>query len=294
MIEELKWTFFGSSEFSVLILNELKARSFLPSLVITVPDKPKGRKLLLTPNPVKVWANENSIEVLDPTSLKNNPELIQKLESLNSQFFLVASYGKMIPKEIFDIPKFKTLNIHPSLLPKYRGASPMVSQILNDEREIGTSIMLIDEGTDTGPVLVQKKITTSPLSPLLATERGEMPNIVELEKIMAKESADLFVEILPKYLSGEVTPTPQDNEEATYSAKIKKEDGLLDLAGDARKNLLKIKAFARWPRAHFFADGKRIIVTDATLDEEGKLKILKVIPEGKKEMPYEDFLRGQN
>lgn len=282
MIDKLNWVFFGSAEFSVLVLDELKERGLLPSLVVTTPDKPKGRKLIMTPNPVKVWAGAHNIEVLDPKSLKNNPELISKLKALSSQLFLVAAYGKIIPKEIFDIPKFKTLNIHPSLLPKYRGASPMISQILNGEEEIGTSIMIIDEGMDTGPVVGQRKV-----------DIAETPDIFELEKIMAKESTELLVEILPDYVAGKIEPKLQEDGEATYSEKIKKEDGLLDLESDPVGNLLKIKAFARWPRAYYFQDGKRIVVTEARLDDAGNLQILKVIPEGKNEMPYEDFLRGQ-
>jgi len=286
----MKMVFFGGSEFSVYVLDELKLHNILPTLVVTTPDKPKGRKLVLTPTPVKIWAQNNNIEVLDPSSLKNNPSLISNLISLNSDLFLVASYGKIIPKEVFEIPERKTLNIHPSLLPKYRGASPIQSQILNDEKEIGVTIMQIEETMDTGPVIVQK---TS----------GGVLGRKELEKILAIEGARLFAHILPEWLMGAIDPIMQDESKATYCQKIKKEDGELqidlnDLSKNAHQNLLKIKAFEEWPTAYFFIGQKRIIINDATIEDpstssgQARLKIVRVIPEGKKEMPFEDFKRG--
>jgi methionyl-tRNA formyltransferase len=290
----MKLVFFGGSEFSVYVLDELKIHGILPELVITTPDKPKGRKLVLTPTPVKVWAQKNNIEVIDPASLKkDNASLISKLQALNSELFLVASYGKIIPKEIFEIPEHKTLNIHPSLLPKYRGASPIQAQILGDEKEIGVTIMQIDEGMDTGPLLLQRKFPISNF-------QFPMPGRKELERVLAIEGTRLFAHILPEWLVGAIDPIMQDESRATLCQKIEKEDGELvvdldDLSKNARQNLLKIKAFEEWPTAYFFTErgGKkiRIIITDATLEGE-KLKILKVIPEGKKEMPFEDFKRG--
>lgn len=286
MIKDLRIAFFGSSEFSVYVLDELEKQGILPDLIITTPDKPKGRKLVLTPTPVKVWGQRGGIAVLDFDSLKNNPDLILNLKSYFLNLFLVASYGKIIPKEIFEIPKYKTLNIHPSLLPKYRGASPIESQILNDEKEVGVTIMQIDEEMDHGPVIVQRN--TSPLAPLLNT--GEGKNTIE--KLMAEDGAKLFAEILPDWLAGKIEAEPQNETQATYTKKIKKEDGLIDLNDDAYKNLLKIRAYEGWPTAYFFHNGKRIIIKKAVI-ENGKLKIERLVPEGKKEMSYEDFLRGQ-
>jgi methionyl-tRNA formyltransferase len=300
----MKMVFFGSSEFSVHVLNELKIHNILPDLIITTPDKPKGRKLVLTPTPVKLWAEENKIEVLDPTSLKNNSDLVYNLSSENYDLFLVASYGKIIPREIFEIPKHKTLNIHPSLLPKYRGASPIQSQILNDEKEVGVTIMQIDEGMDTGGIVSQ---ITHPDCVSTSLMLREVPSRRELEKTLAIEGARLFAHILPEWMIGAIDGVMQNEKEATYCQKIKKEDGLLDidlnnLEKNARQNLLKIKAFEEWPTAYFFLNTpklnegdskpKRIIITDATLDDN-KLKILRVKPEGKSEMPFADFMRGQ-
>lgn len=298
MMRNSKIVFFGSSDFSVHVLNELLLHNIKPNLVITTPDKPKGRKLVLTPTPVKVWANQNDIEVLDPTFLKKNSNLLSKLKVDNYELFLVASYGKIIPKEIFEIPKHKTLNIHPSLLPRYRGASPIQSQILNDEKEVGVSIIQINEKMDEGDIIIQKKITP----PTLKEESKETPSRKELEKQLAIEGARLFAHILPEWRIGAIDPIMQDESKATYCQKIEKKDGELDidlnnLEKDARQNLLKIKAFEDWPTAYFFLNGKRIIITDAeinpsTSSRQAKLEILKVKPEGKSEMPFVDFLRG--
>ncbi|MEK7669249.1 MAG: methionyl-tRNA formyltransferase [Patescibacteria group bacterium] len=309
--------FFGSSEFSVYVLDELKLHNILPKLIITTPDKPKGRRLVLTPTSVKIWAQNNNIEVIAPASLRNNPEFTSKLLALSSKLFLVASYGKIIPKEIFEIPEKKTLNIHPSLLPKYRGASPIQSQILNDEKEIGVTIMQIEETMDTGPIVAQKKVLFSSLQAQKCTDIFLLENSScslqsssqgiselatsrnELEKVLAIEGAQLFAHILPEWLIGAIDLIIQDESKATYCQKIKKEDGELQIdlnnmpTGEiARKYLCKIKAFEEWPTTYFFYNGKRIIISDAVL-ENHSLKILKVIPEGKKEMLFEDFLRGQ-
>jgi methionyl-tRNA formyltransferase len=333
----MKWAFFGSSEFSVYVLDELKIHGILPNLIVTTPDKPKGRKLTLTPTPVRVWAEKNNISFYDPKTLKDgSAEKFLKQE--NWDLFLVASYGKIIPFEIFEIPKHKTLNIHPSLLPKYRGASPIQSQILKDEKEIGVTIMQIDEGMDTGAIVIQKKVenfsekfyekslacaTRRPEDFLKRSFSEKFFGRNELEKILAIEGARLFVHILPEWMEGAIDPIMQNEEKATYCEKITKEDGKLEIdlnnlptGEDAYQDLLKIRAFENWPTAYFFLEcqslgegglnNKRIIITDATIEnpstdstnslksnsEQIKLRLLKVKPEGKNEMPFEDFLRG--
>ena len=297
----MKLVFFGSSEFSVYVLEELKLQNFLPSLIITTPDKPQGRKLILTPNVVKIWAEKNNIKFLNPISLKKeNSEIVSNLKSCDPDIFLVASYGKIIPKEIFEIPKFKTLNIHPSLLPKYRGASPIQAQILNTEKEIGVTIMQINEEMDKGEIIIQKITHQNLISTSLTLK--EIPNRKELEKNLAIEGAKLFTQILPDWLAHKIKPITQDENKATYCQKIIKEDGELQIdlknlptGKEAEKNLAKIKAFEDWPTTYFYTErnGKkiRVIITQAVLEND-KLKILRVIPEGKKEMLYEDFLRG--
>ena len=168
--EKLNIVFFGTPKFSVQIMEKLKGNDLTPSLLITTPNKPKGRKLILTPPETKIWAEENKIKVLQPTKLKD-PEFLKEMSANNWDLFIVASYGKIIPKEILDMPKYGTINVHPSLLPRLRGASPMQSAILSEDKT-GVTIMLMDEEMDHGPILIQKDLEID----------NWPPNIEELEE----------------------------------------------------------------------------------------------------------------
>ena len=282
------FAFFGTPHFSVVVLDALEKHGLLPAVVITAPDKPRGRGLEVSPSPAKEWAQKRGIDVLTPTTLKDKA-FVAELANTDWDVFVVAAYNKLIPKEILDIPRRGCLNVHPSLLPKLRGASPAYSAILADERETGVTIMQMDEQMDHGPIVAQARIEIAPedwplkgsvLLPLLATEGG-----------------NLLAETLPSWIADEITPEPQDETKATYTKKFTDKNALVDLNEDPRKNLLIIRAFDSKhfdvpQRAHFFTkDGKRVIITDAEF-KDGVLEILKVIPEGKKEMLYSDFVRG--
>ncbi|MFA5838842.1 MAG: methionyl-tRNA formyltransferase [Candidatus Paceibacterota bacterium] len=281
--KNLKIAFLGTSNFSVIVLDELKRDGVIPSLIITAPDKPKGRKLLMTPPEVKIWAEKNKIECIQ--SEKLDEKIKNKLESENFDLFVVASYGKIIPKSVFSLPRYGTLNIHPSLLPKLRGASPIKTVILEDEKNTGVTIMLIDEEMDHGHIIAQKnvKITEWP------------PKSLELEKRLAKEGANLLADVIPYWLDGKINAQEQNHKLATYSKKIKKEDALINLKDDQYLNYRKIQAFDDNPRAYFFVEKAgekiRVIITNAKF-ENGELKILRVIPEGKKEISYEEFQKS--
>ena len=284
----MKSVFFGGSEFSVLVLDELKAQNILPNLIITTPDKPKGRKLVLTPTPVKIWAQKNNIEVLDPVSLKkNNEELIVKLKIEYYNLFLVASYGKIIPQEILDIPQKGTLNVHPSLLPKLRGASPIKSAILS-ENETGVSIMLLDAEMDHGPILAEEKI--------ISWENNNPPYEKDLAEMLGHKGGQMLAKIIPDWLEGKIEAKEQNHEQATLCGKIEKEDGQINLEDDPQKNLRKIHAFHQWPVAFYFAERNekkvRVNIKSAHIENE-KLVLKTVVPEGKREMPFTDFMRGQ-
>jgi len=277
------WAFFGTSRFSVLVLDELKSAGFLPSLIVTAEDKPKGRRLILTPPEVKIWAEENNIPYIQPKTLRTREvaELIKSFATEGFDFFAVASYGKILPKEILDIPKKGVLNVHPSLLPKFRGPSPIQSAILS-ENETGVTIIKLDEQVDHGPILAQIKVSVP-----------EWPPYEEdLENILGKEGGKLLAEILPDYMLGKTAEKEQDHSIATFSRKIEKSDGEINLSDDAETNLRKILAYHAWPGAYFFHGGKRIIVKRAHI-ENGKLVFEQVVPEGRKEMPYQDFLKGK-
>lgn len=288
-MEKINWAFFGTSEFSVIILDELKKSGFLPSLIITTPDKPKGRKLILTPSEVKTWAIENNIKYIQPESLRlsKNPEIVEEIKSYSENrfdLFIVASYGKIIPQEVLDIPTKQTLNVHPSLLPKLRGASPIQSAILT-ENETGVTIMRIDAEMDHGPIVYQEKV---------AIENWP-PYSDELEKILGTRGGEILAEILPKWIEGKIEEKEQDHSLATLCGKIEKSDGEINLSDDPEKNLRKIRAYHVWPGAYFFVEHKdkkiRVIIKRASV-LNGELLIERVVPEGKKEMSYDDFKKG--
>lgn len=222
---------------------------------------------------------------LVPALVVDTKHIPEDLGNTDWDFFLVASYGTILPKKILDMPRKGCINIHPSLLPKFRGPSPYKSAILADERQTGVSLMLLEETMDTGPLLAQARIEIAP-------EDWPLPSLT-LSEMLFTEGVNLLAEVLPGYLAGTIAPEPQNHAEATYTKKFKTADALVDLEGDAHQALLKIRAFDHEPRAHFInTKGKRVVITDATV-ADGKLELLKVIPEGKKEMPYAEYLRGQ-
>jgi methionyl-tRNA formyltransferase len=284
MSEKNAFAFFGSSQFSIYVLDALKTCGLMPSLIVNTPDKPKGRGLAIVDGPVKQWALKNNIEILEPANLKS-PDFHHQLSTINSQLFIVASYGKLVPKTILDMPKSGALNVHPSLLPKFRGPSPIQTSILADEKETGVTIMLMDGMIDHGPIVAQEKIAV----------KNWPPKESELELILGRAGGQLLAKVIPDWMDGKIAPKEQNHTEAAFTKKIVKEDGLIDLTSDPYKNYLKIRAFDTWPGTFFFAEKKgrkiRVVIKSATF-RDGKLKIERVVPEGKKEMSYEDFLRG--
>ena len=279
--------FFGTPEFSTIVLDELAAAGYTPALIITAPDAPVGRGHVLTPSPAKVWAEAADVPALTPTSLRTDPEL-GALHNTKWDLFIVASYGKILPADILALPKYGTLNVHPSLLPKFRGASPVRSAILEDARETGVTIMRMDEELDHGAIVSQARIELE--------VADWPPRATMFEALLAHAGGQLLAETIAPWVAGEITPEAQDHDKATFSRKIMKEDGHIDLADDPYQNLLKIRAYDGWPGTYFFAErgGKqvRVKILDAEIAEDGSLRILRVTPEGKREMDYADFLRG--
>ncbi|MBP9759753.1 MAG: methionyl-tRNA formyltransferase [Candidatus Pacebacteria bacterium] len=274
--------FFGTPHLAVWVLEELEAEGIIPSLIVTAPDRPAGRKLVLTPPAVKLWADEHDIPVLQVESLKDRsavPELVNSEWDL----FVVAAYNIILPEWILTLPHKGVLNVHPSLLPRLRGSSPIRSAILRDERDaVGVSIMLLDEQVDHGPLLAQARV-----------ELPEWPvHGSVLDELLFREGGRLLVEVLPLWLQGTLTPEAQDHTQATYTKKFIKTDGEIDLAGDAYQNYLKYCAMDGWPGVYMFTDTSkkvRLKVTDAVY-ENGTFRVLRVIPEGKREIDYADFL----
>ena len=283
------FAFFGTPKFAVDVLNTLEKNGLVPALIITAPDRKQGRGMILTPSPAKLWATERGIDVLTPAALKDNT-FMAELANTEWDVFVVAAYAKLIPKAMLEIPKHGCLNIHPSLLPKFRGPSPALSAILADERATGVSVMQMAEKMDAGPVVAQAKVELEEEVP--GSPEGGWPLFgSEFEELLATEGGNLLAEVLPFYIKGEITPEVQDESKATFTKKFTDADALIDLNGDARQNYLKIKAFDKGPRAYMLVNEKRVIVTGATF-KDSVLTIEKVIPEGKKEMPYEQFFKN--
>lgn len=271
--------FFGTPQFAVYTLEALEAAGILPSIVVCAQDKPAGRGLELTEPPVKRWALERDIPVLQPESLRKENEATTLLKNSEWDLFLVAAYGKILPPDILTLPRRGTLNVHPSLLPKFRGASPIESQILADEKNTGVTIMLMDEELDHGPVVAQASITPEEW-PLRASV---------LEEMLATIGGELLAETIPPWLRGDITEEAQAHDRATFTRKIEKTDGEISLTDDGYQNYLKFCAYDGWPGVFYFEerDGNkvRIKITDATF-QDGVFTPLKIIPEGKKETDY--------
>lgn len=289
MNSPLRFVFFGTPDIAVASLESLAAAGFMPTLIVTAPDKPQGRHLELVPSDVKVWADVHNIPTLQPKTLKDE-QIVKRLRAESADLFIVVAYGKIIPQNVLDLPRLGTLNMHPSILPRHRGPCPIESQILTEKRgeNVGVSIMLLDADIDHGPVLAQRThlaeleekwpIKASELRPLLARYGGELLTTVvtDIETFLAQAKE-------------------QDHSQVTFCTKMTKEDALIDLSDDPQTNYRKILAYDVWPRAYCFIErhGKqmRIIITDAVLEEDA-LIIKKVIPEGKREMTYEELMRG--
>ena len=235
----------------------------------------------------KLWANKNSVPVMQPEKL--DEVFVAELSHEKFDVFALASYGKIVPQAVLDIPKKGVLNVHPSLLPKYRGASPIESAMLADDRETGVTIMLMDSKMDHGPIVVQEKIFFE-----------EWPSKMKVEEELAHVGGQMLAQALPKWVLGAIDVTEQNHDVATFTKKISKEDGRLDFATlfeatHARENFLKIKALNPWPGAFFFYPhgGReiRVKIIDADFAND-TLSIKRVVPEGRKEMSWDDFQKG--
>jgi len=220
----MKIVFFGTPNFAKIILGSLiKNDNFNIAAVVANPDKPVGRKKILTAPPAKQLAVKNNIEVLQPTKLKDDV-FIRQIKKIGADLFVVASYGKIIPKEILDIPKYGCINVHGSLLPEYRGASPIQYALLDSKAETGITVMLMDEGMDTGHILAKKPIKIA-----------DSDNFFTLSEKMAYLGAETLNEILPKWVEGKIKPTKQDDCKATYTKLFKEEDFKIDWNQSAEK-----------------------------------------------------------
>jgi methionyl-tRNA formyltransferase len=306
-----KIIFMGTPEFGAIILERLINGKYKPILVVTAPDKPVGRKQILTPPPVKVVAQKFNIPVVQPEKIGNWKLEIGKLKP---DLIVVAAYGQILPKEILEIPRFGCLNLHPSLLPRWRGPSPIQYTILNGDKRAGVTIILMDEKMDHGDIVANSKFKI----------RNSKITYGELLKDLANLGVKLLIETIPKWVKGKIKPKPQDESKATYTKILKKEDGKIDWGKSAEEIERQIRAFEIWPGSFSFWQktknkiqrikilkvkvlkkftnktypiGKILLGPKNELcvqTGKGFLIIEKLQLEGKKEMFSEEFLRGHS
>ena len=304
---DLRVVFMGTAELACASLESLcRAPGVRVVAVVTQPDKPKGRELKLQPTPVKVVALNHELPVHQPAKARA-PEFANQLRGMAPDLIVVAAYGQILPQSILDIPKFGCLNVHTSLLPKYRGAAPIQWAILNGELETGVTIMKMDADLDTGEIVAEVR------TPIADTDNGQT-----LHDRLAKLGADLLVRTIPDYVAGRMAPSSQPKEGATYARKITKEDGRIDWSKPAREVWNQVRAFTPWPGAftHLPRDGgaKLLKIWDAAVQEhafrnageileagnfgivvacgEHALRILELQLEGGKRLTAQQFLAG--
>lgn len=272
--------------------------------VVTQPDKPTGRGRALRQNPIKSVALENKLTVLTPSKIKHDLEFLNQLQNLQPDIIVVVAYGKILPQVILDIPKFGIVNVHASLLPKYRGASPIAAAILNGDSTTGITLMKMDLTMDTGPLIATSEEIAIESEDTTAT----------LSEKLSDVGADLLLEYLPKYLSGKITPRPQDETKATYVKTIQKADGKINWQENAEIIGRKIRGYYPWPGSFTEFNGKLLKILQAEVLAEnpvapgtvwqiedkypalattqGSLKIIKLQLEGKQATSGKDFLLG--
>ncbi len=267
------FVFFGTPEVAARTLAALLAAGFTPTAIVTNPDAPQGRGLALKPSPVRVLADAHHLPVLTPALL--DEETQGTISALGASYAVVVAYGKIFPEALIDAFPLGVLNVHYSLLPKYRGATPLESALLNGETETGVTIQKMVRELDAGDIIAQARRAIDPDD----TARELRPRLVEA-------GAQLLVTTLPDFEQDLLTPVPQDPSQAIHARKFKKEDGCLDLAASAQENWNKYRAYADTIGTHFFtSQGKRVKITKASL-QKGLFVIERVIPEGKREMPF--------
>lgn len=297
----MKIVFFGTTEFSASILETL-SKDFEIAAVVTQADKPVGRKQEIQESPVSALAKKLGLPAEKPVTLKDS-EFTQRIKDYKPDLFVVIAYGKIIPQEILDIPTKGSINIHFSLLPKYRGASPIHAALLNGETESGVTIMLMDEKMDHGPILAMEKVSVDPEE--MFEDFGN--KLLDLANKM-------IVPTIQNFLNGKIVPKEQNHEEATFCNIISKEDGEIDWNKPAQEIFNMYRAYSKWPGVWTSWNGEKIKLTAISATSEnaelepgsvfqkdgeilvqtnkGSIKISQLQQEGKKNMPIEDFLRG--
>ena len=302
MIRSLNLVFCGTPQFAVPTLGKLVDAGFQVKLVLTQPDRPKGRGLELVASPVKQAAVKLDLPIYQPEKIKTNEELRTRLEEIGPDAIVVVGYGRIIPKWMLDLAKYGNINLHASLLPKYRGAAPIQWTIANGETVTGVTTMRINEGLDTGDILLQRELPIS-----------DDDTAVTLAPRLAAIGADLMIETLRGLQEGTLMPRPQNNAEATLAPIFTKENGRIDVSRSAQEIYNRFRGFQPWPGAFTTFRGRGLNVAGMKPTSEpvalgqllvkgsqllvgcginSAIELLEVQPEGKKPMAAKDFVHG--
>lgn len=302
---KVRTVFMGTPQFAVTILESLLQNSYQVLAVYTQPDKPAGRGRPVVFPPVKKLALERQIQVIQPKTFKSK-EVVEKLASFQPELIIVAAFGAILPPEVLSLPKFACLNVHPSLLPRHRGPSPVANTLLCGDEITGVTIMLMEAGLDIGPILAQEKVGIS-----------FMDSTCSLSSKLADVGAKLLLETLPKWLGGKLRPQAQDESQATHSKLITSKDAEIDWHLSALELWRRVRAYNPWPSCYTWCQGKRLEIHEAIpLDDvvegemgkvialaeppgvgvvtgNGILGLCQVQLEGRREMAVEHFVRGK-
>ncbi len=259
--EAMRLIFMGTPEFALPGLARLVRDGYEVQAVFTQPDKPAGRGKQVHAPPVKIFALEHGIAVYQPAKIKTNEEVRAVFETLTPDVCVVAAYGKILPEWMLRVPRLGCINVHASLLPKYRGAAPINWAIAHGERQTGVTIMQMDVGLDTGAMFAQR-----------ATPIGEAETASELTRRLAEIGAELLSETLPRIANGTLAAEPQADEEATYAPILKREDGLMNWQLTAPELANRVRAFQPWPATYTLFRGARLLIWQArAIDENASM-----------------------
>ena len=294
-----KIVFMGTPDFAVGVLKSLIDNNYNVVLVVSQPDKEVGRKHILTKTPVKILAEENNIEVFQPSKIKED---YKKIIEIAPDIIITCAYGQIIPEELINLPEYGCINVHASLLPKYRGGAPIHWARINGDDKTGVTIMYMDKDMDTGDIISVKEL---PINDNDTTE-----SLFDKLSVMG---ADLLVETLPSLFNKTNTRTPQKSSDATYAYNIKRKEETIDFNNNGKDIINKIRGLYSWPLANFKIDGIEYKVLDANFEKKDKsipnkieitkntfgitcndgiIYINRIKPFGKKEMDIKDFLNG--
>jgi methionyl-tRNA formyltransferase len=302
---KVRTVFMGTPQFAATILESLLQSSCQVIAVYTQPDKPAGRGRPFVFPPVKKLALERQIPVIQPETFKSS-EVVEKLASFQPELIIVTAFGAILPSEVLSLPRFACLNVHPSLLPRHRGPSPVANTILSGDELTGVTIMLMDTGMDTGLILAQEKMRISSTN-----------TTGSLSSKLANVGAKLLLETLPKWLGGELRTQAQEESQATYSKLINSKDAEIDWHLSAVELWRRVRAYNPWPSCYTWFQGKRLKIHKAipcgglaegevgevvalaespgvgVITGDGVLGLCQVQLEGKREMSVDDFVRGK-